>query len=381
MGGPFSCGPPASGRRRGGPRRRHRSVLRASTEPKPGPTSTARLAGQHGSAAGVGPFTNGSYGLVRVRGGRLRRWSGPSPVHSRRSVGWWAASSGWRTLRRSRTRSCWVPARPSGCRRSCSGFLVVRRCPANRVGALLDCRRRGALSIFGREVYSAAADRVPGLPDSMVLVALEQGVWMWWYVPVALLVLFFPDGRLPGPRWRWVAAGLVVVAVAFISSSPATPRRSRRRSRPRRTRCSPGRRSGPALTVAALALLPVFLGLLVATAGRGRALRRARPGAAGAAAWLALGALFLPATLLLCWASYLLFGGADLVLVGLALTYVGLPAAVAVAILRHDLYDIDRRCRATATYGLVTGAARWSSDSGGHVRGRAARRATRPPSP
>jgi signal transduction histidine kinase len=50
------------------------------------------------------------------------------------------------------------------------------------------------------------------------------------------------------------------------------------------------------------------------------------------------------------------------VLVGLALTYVGLPAAVAVAILRHDLYDIDRLLSATATYALVTGAllAVWS---------------------
>jgi signal transduction histidine kinase len=34
---------------------------------------------------------------------------------------------------------------------------------------------------------------------------------------------------------------------------------------------------------------------------------------------------------------------------------VGLPAAVAVAILRHDLYDIDRLLSATATYALVTG--------------------------
>ena len=91
----------------------------------------------------------------------------------------------------------------------------------------------------------------------------------------------------------------------------------------------------------------------------------------------------MPATLLLCWTSYLLLGGADLVLIGLALTYVGLPAAVAVAILRHDLYDIDRLLSATATYALVTGPAPGRLDRGGRGRRDCCSVATRPrwPSP
>ena len=237
------------------------------------------------------------------------------------------------------------------------GLLVVRRRPGNRVGALLTAVGAVPCLIFGREVYSAANARVPGLPDSMVLVALEQGAWMWWYVPVALLVLFFPDGRLPGPGWRWVAIGLPAVAVAFmllVARDPA-PFAPPYEAAPHAL----GTWSPDVLltaTVAAFALLPVLLGLLVATAWSAVVRSRtADPVRRAQLRWLALGGLFVPATLLLCWTSYLLLGGADLVLYGLALTYVGLPAAVAVAVLRHDLYDIDRLLSATATWALVTG--------------------------
>jgi signal transduction histidine kinase len=237
------------------------------------------------------------------------------------------------------------------------GLLVVRRRPGNRVGALLAAVGAVPCLLFGREVYSAANGRVPGLPDSMALVALEQGSWMWWYVPVALLVVFFPDGRLPGPRWRWVAIGLPAVAVLFmvlVAGDPA-PFAPPYETAPHVLGTWPVSLI-PALTVAALALLPVLLGLLAAAAWS--AVVRSRTADAVRRAqlrWLALGGLFVPGTLLLCWTSYLLLGGADLVLVGLALTYLGLPAAVAVAILRHDLYDIDRLLSATATYALVTG--------------------------
>ena len=237
------------------------------------------------------------------------------------------------------------------------GLLVVRRRPGNRVGALLVAVGAVPCLIFGREVYSAAAGRVPGLPDSMVLVALEQGAWMWWYVPVALLVLFFPDGRLPGPRWRGVAIGLPAVAVVFmllIARDPAPFAPPYETAPHALGTWSP--EVVPALTVVALALLPVLLGLLAATAWAAVVRSRtADPVRRAQLRWLALGGLLVPGTLLLCWTSYLLLGGADLVLAGLALTYLGLPAAVTVAILRHDLYDIDRLLSATATYALVTG--------------------------
>ena len=62
----------------------------------------------------------------------------------------------------------------------------------------------------------------------------------------------------------------------------------------------------------------------------------------------------MPLTLLLCWAGYLILGRPDLVLIGLAVTYLAIPAATAIGVLRHDLYDVDRALSATVTYGGVT---------------------------
>ena len=118
---------------------------------------------------------------------------------------------------------------------------------------------------------------------------------------------------------------------------------------------------GPApdwLVPVAFALLPVFLALLVAAAAAMivRYRRAADPVLRAQLRWFALAAAFLPLTLLLCWTSYLLLGDADLVVFGLALTLLALPTATAIALLRHDLYDVDRAVSAAATYGLVSTA-------------------------
>ena len=107
--------------------------------------------------------------------------------------------------------------------------------------------------------------------------------------------------------------------------------------------------------VIGLALLPIFLGLLVASAASMVVrYRRASSIVRTQLKWFLLGAMFLPATLLLGWAGYLLFDNPDLVVVGFALTYLALPLATAIAVLRYDLYDVDKAISTAATYGLLT---------------------------
>ncbi|MDD0858535.1 hypothetical protein NHF46_13635 [Arthrobacter alpinus] len=65
-------------------------------------------------------------------------------------------------------------------------------------------------------------------------------------------------------------------------------------------------------------------------------------GGKAADALVGCGGVLIPATLVLCWASYLLLRTSDVVMVGLVLIYVMLPTAVAVAVFRAELFDVDR---------------------------------------
>ena len=239
------------------------------------------------------------------------------------------------------------------------GLVVATRRPGNIVGALLVCVGILPIDVAAGDIYTDAyAARPDLLPASAVVIGLSLGSWMFLYVPPALLALVFPDGRLPdGRRWRWVAAGLIAVPTAFTILAAFDPSPYE----PPYADVAHVFRAGaltPVLEIVALSLLPVFLGLLVATAASVvvRYRREADPVRRAQVKWFALGGLFVPATLLLCWASYLFFDGPDLVLLGLAATYLAIPAATAIAVLRHDLYDVDRAISAAITYGIVTAA-------------------------
>lgn len=236
------------------------------------------------------------------------------------------------------------------------GMLVAVRRPDSVVGPLLMLVGATAVWVTVGDLYASAVTRRPDLPFSELYAALSQGDWMFLYVPAALLMLVFPDGRLPGRRWRWAIAGLLGVPALFmlITAFDPGPYRPPFESTPHLFRLPEPYL--PVLRVVGLALLPVFLGLLVASAAAVVLRYRRTTGKAKRAQlkWFALGAACLPLTLLLCWASYLFLDGPDLVLAGLAATALAIPVATTIAVLRHDLYDIDRAISTAVTYGLVT---------------------------
>jgi signal transduction histidine kinase len=234
------------------------------------------------------------------------------------------------------------------------GFVVGLRRPDNAIGPLMSLYAAVFALMLGLQgAYDQAVQQRPGsLPVAAASFALERGSWMALYVPVALILMTFPTGRFLSWRWRWVAVGLIVVTVVFAFIAAMSPA-------PLPGPLADQHPFGTAplwLRAVGWALLPVFMALLVASAVS-MALRYRRstdPVERAQLRWLGLGAWTLPATLLLCWLSLLLFGRPELGLIGLGFAVVAIPATTVVAMLRHDLYDVDRALSAVATYAVIS---------------------------
>jgi len=237
------------------------------------------------------------------------------------------------------------------------GPLIALRRPRNRIAPLLTLVGAMLLLVVGlgdqfSGLVAAHPEAAPAPAVVSWVMSASSGSWVLLYLPTAYLLLLFPDGRLPGPRWRGIPWAIGVVSALFLvlAGGPTDG------FDPPFEAVPPAYRFPAGVEVVAVGLLPPFLALLFTCAAAMIVrYRRARESVTRAQVrWFALGAMILPFTLLLCWLSYLLLGYADLAMIGIGLSAVALPAATAIALLRHDLYDVDRAFSATVTYSLVT---------------------------
>lgn len=172
--------------------------------------------------------------------------------------------------------------------------------------------------------------------DNARVAPVFDGGWMLLYLPLALLLLVIPTGRPATRRWWSVGVALCAVVAAFIAACAAQS-------------LSPTARE--LLDAPVLALLVLFLGLLIACAAAPFVrYRHADEQQRLRLRWVLAAGLSLPLTLMLCWTSYLVFGVPDLVVFGLLIMLLAIPAGAAIALTRPELFDIDR-----ATVAVVTG--------------------------
>jgi signal transduction histidine kinase len=234
------------------------------------------------------------------------------------------------------------------------GLLVTRRTRTNVVGPLLVAV--GATLAFsatreiGWRVLAEHPHAVSQL-DWLVAILAESSVWV--LVAIALLLLYFPDGRLPGRRWRVlppVLVGAAAVHHAYGAVDPA-PYRA-----PFEHLDHPfGSPPAAVSAVATLGEAALLLGVIAAAASLVVRYRRADDLRRRQLKWLALAGTGVPVFLVVCGGEAVATGRpgwAGLVLGVAAL--IGIPVAVAIALLRYDLYDVDRALATTVAYALAT---------------------------
>jgi hypothetical protein len=237
------------------------------------------------------------------------------------------------------------------------GLVVARHQPRNPIGWLLTGEALLTLVTIAASSYTTLVyyQGHPGLvlagPVALVLAELFPIT----FVPFPLVVLLFPDGRLPSRRWRWVVGGYLAISAA-----------------------------------AALGVCVVSVGLIaeghIRVGSDGELAPVSHP--SGSTAWLNPLVLVFIASVVLLWLAALirqiaswrrssgerrqqlkwLMSGAAVCGIGLAalatnsalweiliLGFTALPLGIGVGILKYRLYEIDRIISRTLAYAIVTG--------------------------
>ena len=241
-----------------------------------------------------------------------------------------------------------------------AGWVLAFRRPANPLGWIM----LGGAFFFALSEdasYYTVADyglRHGDLPLGAVALLAQPG-WAPGIVLLGLLVLLFPDGRLPSSRWRWLVAAYAAVAALWMTGTVV-------------------------ITVGALADHRTQV-----DSGGNLLLLSGHDPAAGW--WNVLQNLFFP-LLIACWLASIasqalsfrrssgirrqqlkwLLAGSAATLAGLVLAvllrsvpwlsdvigvigFLAVPVSIGVAVLRYRLFDIDRIVSRTLAYAIVTG--------------------------
>jgi hypothetical protein len=241
------------------------------------------------------------------------------------------------------------------------GLVLAWRRPANPVGWIM----LGGAFFFALSEdagYYTVADyglRHGDLPLGGVALFAQPG-WAPGIVLLGLLILVFPDGRLPSSRWRWLMWAYAAVAALWIAGTVVITAGA---LIDHRTQVDSGGDllllggSDPAgwWIVVQLVFFPLLAACWLASlAGQAVSYRRSSGERRQQLKWLLAGTAVVlvgaPLSILLSlvrspsWVGILVLAG-----------FVALPVSIGVAVLRYRLFDIDRIISRTLAYAIVTG--------------------------
>jgi hypothetical protein len=234
------------------------------------------------------------------------------------------------------------------------GALIARRQPSNAVGWLFCGAGLGSSLTIAANSYAVFALRThPDLPGGVAASWLVSMLWLPSLSAMIFLLLVFPDGRLPSPRARLIKRtallGIALAELFFIAHPHSNdPVNGVRADNPFGMASL---KVAAEVAMAASLLLSVVsvLGALGVLVGR---FRRSHGRERQQLKWFtyaaAVGVAFAIATTSVVHAG-MLFAAIQALIVGPLLAF-----AVGVAMLRHQLYDIDVVINRTLVYAALT---------------------------
>jgi hypothetical protein len=240
--------------------------------------------------------------------------------------------------------------------------LIVSRQPRNALGWVLMVPV--GLYVVGGPIASYLESLAPSPPDPTVPILLMAWFngwnWLLLIIPLLLIMLLFPNGQPPTPRWRWVGVAAIVWAALFVVLTVLL-QQINAATTPNLVLDNPIGVLGQD-TVEGLRLIGVWIvGLLALVVVCAVALfvryRRANATEREQIKWL----LYACALFLVVYVGGFVSGlGGSSSVVGyiwdvfFGLSVIALPAAIGIAILRYRLYDIDLVINRTLVYGSLT---------------------------
>ena len=235
------------------------------------------------------------------------------------------------------------------------GLVIAWRQPGNPIGWMMVVFTLVYVLGGAANYYAVLFYRLGhhGLPLA-ALALLLSAVQVPSFAMVPVVILLFPDGRVPGRRWRGAVrayAGLVALVMALILAEAAAAlaghsvRLSPTGNLTSSSHLAQWLANPPAWLIVPVIGAIVIIGLSF-VGHQVLGWRRAGGDRRQQLKWLACGGAVAAASLIVAAAV-----GAAGLLAGLA----ALPVGIGVGILRYRLYDIDRIISRTLAYALVTG--------------------------
>jgi hypothetical protein len=233
------------------------------------------------------------------------------------------------------------------------GAILTLKRPDNLVGWALSLagfgQLLGGLGLYGELALLAKPEA--GLPGGVAAARISEGAWTPLMAGVFLLLVVFPSGGFPSPRWRTIArfvlGGFALVWLIISTSSGHLESPFEAYENSLAVTDSKG------YMAAGLGVIGICLAfIVVAGIDLLRRFRRSRGEQRQQFKWFAASAGFL--VLVLPFSGIFNWSG----IAGAVFTFalIALPVSVGIAVLRYRLYELDVIVRRTLVYGVVTAA-------------------------